>query len=220
MRQIDASLKRLSIDFMDLCHIHRWDYDTPIEETLRALDDLVRMGKTRYIGGSSMYAWQFAKALWTSDRLGITRFVSMQNHYNLCYREEEREMIPLCVDQGIGLIPWSPLARGFLTGKYKRGATPDSPRYRSDQNLVTRFFKPEDFDVVEAVVEIAEEKGVRPAQIALAWLFHKGVVATIVGATKVQHIEEAVDALTIRLGSDEIKRLEAPYRPHPVMGAR
>ena len=220
MRQMDASLKHLNIDFVDLYQIHRWDYDTPIEETLDALDDLVRAGKTRYIGGSSMYAWQFSKALWTSDLLGLTRFASMQNHYNLCYREEEREMIPLCQDQGIGLIPWSPLARGFLTGKYKRGETPESVRFHSDENLATRFFKPEDFDVVEEVVRIADEKDVKPAQIALAWLLHKGVVAPIVGATKVQHIDEAVDALTIRLGSDEMKRLEAPYRPHPVMGAR
>ncbi len=220
MRQMDASLKNLNIDFVDLYQIHRWDYDTPIEETLDALDDLVRAGKTRYIGGSSMYAWQFSKALCTSDLLGLTRFVSMQNHYNLCYREEEREMIPLCNDQGIGLIPWSPLARGFLTGKYKRGETPESVRFHSDENLATRFFKPEDFDVVEEVARIADERDVKPAQISLAWLLHKGVVAPIVGATKVQHIEEAVDALTIRLESDEMKRLEASYRPHPIMGAR
>jgi len=218
MRQIEGSLRRLGTDHVDLYQIHRWDYETPIEETLHALDDLVKVGKTRYIGASSMYAWQFSKALWTCDKLGFTRFISMQNHYNLCYREEEREMIPLCRDQGIGLIPWSPLARGFLTGKYTRGKTPDSARYRTDPNLAERFFKPEGFDVVEEVVRVAKEKDVTSSQIALAWLLHKGVVAPIVGATKVQHIEEAVEALKVRLGPDDIHRLEAPYKPHPIMG--
>ncbi len=203
---------------MDLYQIHRWDYETPIEETLRALDDLVGAEKTRYVGASSMYAWQFAKALWTSDRLGLTRFISMQNLYNLCYREEEREMIPLCKDQGIGLIPWSPLARGFLTGKYKRGETPDSARYRTEPNLGTRFFKPEDFDVLEETMRIAKEKDVTPSQIAIAWLLHKGVVAPVVGASKVQHIEEAIEALSIRLSGDDIRRLEAPYKPHLAVG--
>lgn len=220
MQQIEGSLKRLSVDYVDLYQIHRWDYETPIDETLHALDDLVKAGKTRYIGASSMYAWQFSKALWTSDRLGLSRFISMQNHYNLCYREEEREMIPLCQDQGIGLIPWSPLARGFLTGKYARGETPDSVRYRTDRNLAERFFKPEDFDVLEEVVRVAKEKGVTPSQVALAWLLHKGVVAPIVGATKEQHIEEAVEALNVRLGPDDIHHLEAPYKPHPVIGHR
>jgi len=218
MQQMDGSLKRLGVDHVDLYQIHRWDYETPIDETLRALDDLVRVGKTRYIGASSMYAWQFSKALWTSERLGLSRFVSMQNHYNLCYREEEREMIPLCRDQGIGLIPWSPIARGFLTGKYVRGKTPDSVRYRSEHFLSERFFKPEDFDVLEEVVRLAKEKDVTPSQIALAWLLHKGVVAPIVGATKVQHIEEAVEALKVHLEGDDIRRLEAPYKPHTVLG--
>jgi aryl-alcohol dehydrogenase-like predicted oxidoreductase len=218
MRQIDGSLKRLGTDHVDLYQIHRWDYETPIEETIRTLDDLVRMGKTLYVGASSMYAWQFSKALWTSDRLGLTRFISMQNHYNLCYREEEREMIPLCRDQGIGLIPWSPLARGFLTGKYKRGVTPNSIRYRTDPNLAERFFKPEDFDVLEEVLRVADEKDATPSQIALAWLFHKGVTAPVIGATKVQHVEEAVEALSVRLEPDDIRRLEAPYKPHPIMG--
>lgn len=218
MQQVDGSLKRLGVDYVDLYQIHRWDYETPIDETLQALDDLVRVGKTRYIGASSMYAWQFSKALWTADRLGLSRFISMQNHYNLCYREEEREMIPLCRDQGIGLIPWSPIARGFLTGKYMRGKTPDSVRYRSEHFLAERFFKPEDFDVLEEVVRVAKEKGVTPSQIALAWLLHKGVVAPIVGATKVQHIEEAVESLNVRLKEDDIRRLEAPYKPHSVMG--
>jgi aryl-alcohol dehydrogenase-like predicted oxidoreductase len=218
MQQIDGSLKRLGVDYVDLYQIHRWDYETPIDETLQALDDLIRSGKTRYIGASSMYAWQFSKALWTSERLGLTRFISMQNHYNLCYREEEREMIPLCQDQGIGLIPWSPLARGFLTGKYVRGEPPDSVRYRSEHFLAERFFKPEDFDVLEEVVGVAKEKDVTPSQIALAWLLHKGVTAPIVGATRLQHIEEAVEALSVHLSSDDIRRLEAPYKPHPVMG--
>ena len=218
MQQMEGSLKRLGVDHVDLYQIHRWDYETPIDETLQALDNLVRVGKTRYIGASSMYAWQFSKALWTSDRLGLNRFISMQNHYNLCYREEEREMIPLCQDQGIGLIPWSPIARGFLTGKYMRGKNPDSVRYRSEHFLAERFFKPEDFDVLEEVVRVAKEKGVTPSQIALAWLLHKGVVAPIVGATKVQHIEEAVEALNVRLKEDDIRRLEAPYKPHSVMG--
>jgi aryl-alcohol dehydrogenase-like predicted oxidoreductase len=218
MQQMEGSLKRLGVDHVDLYQIHRWDYETPIDETLQALDNLVRVGKTRYIGASSMYAWQFSKALWTSDRLGLNRFISMQNHYNLCYREEEREMIPLCQDQGIGLIPWSPIARGFLTGKYMRGKNPDSVRYRSEHFLAERFFKPEDFDVLEEVVRVAKEKGVTPSQIALAWLLHKGVVAPIVGATKVQHIEEAVEALNVRLKEDDIRRLEAPYKPHFVMG--
>lgn len=218
MRQIGGSLKRLRTDSVDLYQIHRWDPDTPIEETLRALDDLVQAGKTRYIGASSMYAWQFSKALWTSDRLGLTRFISMQNHYSLCYREEEREMISLCNDEGIGLIPWSPLARGFLAGKYKREEAPDSVRYRTDPNLAERFFKPEDFDVLDAVIAVAEEKDVKPAQIALAWLLHKGVVAPVLGATKIEHVEEAVEALSVRLGTDDMQRLEAPYKPHPVMG--
>lgn len=218
MQQIDGSLKRLGVDYVDLYQIHRWDYETPIDETLHALDDLIRVGKTRYIGASSMYAWQFSKALWTSERLGLRRFISMQNHYNLCYREEEREMIPLCRDQGIGLIPWSPLARGFLTGKYVRGKTPDSVRYRSEHFLDEKFFKPEDFDVLEEVVRVAKEKDVTPSQISLAWLLHKGVTAPIVGATRLQHIEEAVEALSVHLSSDDIRRLEAPYKPHPVMG--
>ena len=218
MKQIDGSLHRLGMDYVDLYQVHRWDYDTPIEETLRALDDLVRAGKTMYVGASSMYAWQFSKALCTCDRLGLARFVSMQNHYNLCYREEEREMVPLCQDQGIGLIPWSPLAKGFLTGKYLRGMLPDSVRYRSDPDFPNRFFRPEDFDVLEEVVRVAEEKDAVPSQVAIAWLLHKGVVAPIVGATKVQHIEEAVGALDVHLTSGDIQRLEAPYKPRPTIG--
>src|SRR5579862_4766644 len=180
LREIDRSLKRLQMDHVDLYQTHRWDYETPIEETLGALNEIVRTGRTRYIGASSMYAWQFAKALFTSDQLGLARFVSMQNHYNLLYREEEREMIPLCRDQGVGLIPWSPLARGFLTGKYKRNEAPSSARYRSDPLFGQRFFHPEDFDVEENLEAVAQEKGVRPSQIAIAWLLHKGVTSPII----------------------------------------
>lgn len=216
--QIEGSLKRLQTDHVDLYQIHRWDYETPIEETLRTLDDFVHQGKVRYIGASSMWAWQFAKALSTSDRLGLERFVSMQNHYNLCYREEEREMIPLCREEGVALIPWSPLARGFLTGRYRRAKTPDSVRYKSDKLFAERFFRPEDFDVIERAEEVAREKDVPVAQLALAWLLHKGVTAPIIGATKLEHIEEAASAIELRLSDDDVKRLEEPYKPHWIMG--
>ena len=218
LQQVRKSLKRLQTDRIDLYQIHRWDYSTPIEETLLALNDLVRQGTVGYIGASSMWAWQFAKALFTSDDLGIVRFVSMQNHYNLCYREEEREMIPLCKDQGIGLIPWSPLARGFLTGRYKRGRTPSTSRYKTDKYFAERFFRPEDFDVVERAEEIAKEKGVTAAQIALAWLLHKGVNAPIIGATKVEHIDEAVGSVDIQLSDVEMAKLEEPYQIHRILG--
>lgn len=218
MQQIRASLKRLQTDHVDLYQIHRWDYNTPIEETMRALNDVVRFGFTHYIGASSMFAWQFLKSLYVSDRLGLEKFVSMQNHYNLLYREEEREMIPLCQEEGIGLIPWSPLARGFLTGKYTRNETPSSKRYVSDRYLSERYFTREDFDVLDVVVSLAKEKGVTPSQIALAWLLHKGVTAPIIGASKPEHVEEAVKAIEIKLEPDEMKRLEACYKPHPVIG--
>jgi 1-deoxyxylulose-5-phosphate synthase len=216
--QVRKSLKRLRTDRIDLYQTHRWDYSTSIEETLLALNDTVRQGLVNYIGTSSMFAWQFAQSLATSDRLGIARFVSMQNHYNLCYREEEREMIPLCNEQGIALIPWSPLARGFLTGRYKRGGKVDTPRYRSDKYFADRFFKHEDFDVLERVEEIAKEKGVLVSQIALAWLLHKGVSAPIIGATKAEHLEDAVSSLDVKLSSDDMKRLEEPYKPHRIIG--
>jgi aryl-alcohol dehydrogenase (NADP+) len=218
MQQINGSLKRLQMDHVDLYQIHRWDYATLIEETLRTLDDLVRQGSTHYIGASSMFAWQFLKALQTSDRLGLERFVSMQNHYNLVYREEEREMIPLCKQEGIGLIPWSPLAKGFVTGKYKRGEIWKATRYESDKLLPERFFKPEDFDVVEEVEAVAKEKEMTPAQIALAWLLHKGVTAPIVGATRVEHVEDAVAAIDVRLDNSDMERLEAKYKLHPIIG--
>lgn len=218
MYQIRGTLERLRTDRLDLYQIHRWDYSTSIEETLSVLGDLVRGGRVNYIGASSMFAWQFAKALFTSDKLGLPRFVSMQNHYNLCYREEEREMIPLCKDQGIALIPWSPLAGGFLSGKYRRGAKPDSPRYRTSRLLSRRYFRPEDFDVLEAVEALAKEKDVKPSQISLAWLLHKGVTAPIIGATKVEHVEQAVESLSIKLDDDDVLRIESPYRPRQIEG--
>ena len=218
MQQIRASLKRLQTDHVDLYQIHRWDYNTPIEETMRALNDVIRLGFAHYIGASSMFAWQFLKSLYVSDRLGLEKFVSMQNHYNLLYREEEREMIPLCKAEGIGLIPWSPLARGFLTGKYKRNETPNSKRYESDRYLSERYFTQEDFDVLDVVASLAKEKDVTPSQISLAWLLHKGVTAPIIGASKPEHVEEAVKAIEIKLEADEMKRLEAGYRPHPIIG--
>ena len=218
LQEARKSLKRLRTDRIDLYQIHRWDYSTPIEETLLTLHDLVRQGTVGYIGASSMWVWQFAKALFTSDRFGIARFVSMQNHYNLCYREEEREMIPLCKDQGIGLTPWSPLARGFLTGRYKRGKTPGTSRYKTDKYFAERFFRPEDFDVVERAEEVAKEKGATTAQTALAWLLHKGVNAPIIGATKVEHIDEAVGSLDLQLSADDVRRLEEPYKTHRILG--
>jgi aryl-alcohol dehydrogenase-like predicted oxidoreductase len=224
MQQVSASLKRLQTDHVDLYQTHRWDYETPIEETLTTFNDIVRQGRARYIGASSMFAWQFLSALHTSERLGLEKFVSMQNHYNLLYREEEREMIPLCKQTGIAVIPWSPLARGFLTGKYKRGETPKTVRYENERMsnghnpLAERYFKPEDFDVVETVTQVARENDVSPSQIGLAWLFHRGVTAPIIGVTKTQHVEEAVEALEIKLDSDDMKRLEDAYKPHPVIG--
>jgi len=217
-QQIRGSLKRLQTDHVDLYQIHRWDYDTPIEETMRTLDDVVRLGFSHYIGASSMFAWQLLKSLHVSERLGLEKFVTMQNHYNLLYREEEREMIPLCREEGIGLIPWSPLARGFLTGKYTRNERPLSKRYESDKYLSERYFTREDFDVVDRVVSLAKEKGVTPSQIALSWLLHKGVTAPIIGASKAEHVEEAVRAVDIKLETDEMKRLEEGYKPHPIIG--
>jgi len=218
VKQLDSSLRRLATDHVDLYQIHRWDYETPIDETLRTLDDLVHQRRISYIGASSMWAWQFEKALWTSDHLGLEQFVSMQNHYNLCYREEEREMIPLCRDQGVGLLPWSPLAKGFLSGRYKREEKPNSKRFKSDELLGDRFFRPEDFDVVERLEDVAKEKSVPPAQVAISWLLHKGVTAPIVGPTKVEHVEEAVAAIDVKLNEDDMRRLEEPYKPHRVIG--
>jgi 1-deoxyxylulose-5-phosphate synthase len=218
MASIDASLRRLGTDFVDLYQIHRWDPETPIEETMAALHDVVRAGKARYLGASSMYAWQFAKAQHTAQLNGWTRFVSMQNHYNLVYREEEREMIPLCLDQGIGVIPWSPLARGLLAGNRDRGGQRHTVRANTD-SFGDTLYDESDFDVVDAVRAVAAERGVPPAQVALAWLAGKpAVTAPIVGATKLSHLDDAVAATTIALTPDETARLEAPYRPHPISG--
>jgi aryl-alcohol dehydrogenase-like predicted oxidoreductase len=219
MAAIDASLSRLGMDYVDLYQIHRWDPRTPIEETMQALHDVVRAGKARYIGASSMYAWQFAKAQHTAERHGWTRFVSMQNHYNLVYREEEREMIPLCRDQGVAVIPWSPLARGLLAGTRTRSGERRTLRSATDRFAEDLYNQPSDFDVVERAAEVAAERGVPPARVALAWLLHKpGVTAPIVGATRPGHVEDALAAEQLALSEDEITRLEEPYLPHPVLG--
>jgi 1-deoxyxylulose-5-phosphate synthase len=216
---IDASLGRLGMDYVDLYQIHRWDRDAPIEETMDALNDVVRAGKARYIGASSMYAWQFAKAQRVAERLGLTPFVSMQNHYNLLYREEEREMIPQCMDQGVGIIPWSPLARGFLTGTRTREGERRTTRAETDGFQDLLYGRPEDFDVIDRLGEVAATRRDSPAQVALAWLLHKpGVTAPIVGATKPGHLEDAIAAADVALSREEIARLEEPYVPHGVSG--
>jgi aryl-alcohol dehydrogenase-like predicted oxidoreductase len=215
---VDASLRRLGTDYIDIYQVHRWDYDTPIEETMQALHDVVRAGKARYIGASSMFAWQFAKAQSTASAAGTTRFVSMQNHYNLVYREEEREMIPLCVDQGVGIVPYSPLARGLLAGARTRGGERPTPRSTNDP-LADEMYADTDFDVVDVVRAVASSRGAQPAQIALAWLYcNPAITAPIIGATNVRHIEDAVAALDVDLSREETARMEAPYRPHAVLG--
>jgi 1-deoxyxylulose-5-phosphate synthase len=215
LASIDASLKRLELDYVDLYQIHRWDRMTPIAETMEALHDVVKSGKARYIGASSMYGWQFAKA----QRVAQTPFVSMQNHYNLIYREEEREMIPQCVDQGVGVLPWSPLARGRLAGSQTSSGEPRTTRAHTDP-FRDSLYKPDlDTPVIERLTEVAAERGVPPAQVALAWLLHKtGVTAPIVGATKLEHVGDALAAEALTLSEDEIERLEEPYVPHPVSG--
>ena len=216
---MDNSLRRLGVDYVDLYQIHRWDYSTPIEETMKALHDLVQAGKTRYIGASSMYAWQFAKAQFVAEKYGWTRFISMQNHLNLVYREEEREMLPLCLDQGVGVIPWSPLARGFLAGNRKKIGDTPTTRAGSDEFAHQMYYEPGDFDVLARTIEVAEKYNVSPTQIALAWLLHKpGVTAPIVGASKMAHLEQAAAAVDIKLTTEDIGQLEAPYRPHPILG--
>ena len=214
MTEIDHSLRRLGTDYVDLYQIHRWDNDTPIEETLEALHDVVKAGKARYIGASSMWAWQFSKALHVSERNGWTRCVSMQDHYNLLQREEEREMLPLCLDEGIGVIPWSPLARGRLTRDW------DASTARSESDpFGSSLYSDDDRRIVDAVAKIAESRGVSRAQVALAWLSRQPTVdAPIIGATKPHHIDDAVAAVELTLSDDEIARLEEPYAPHPVAG--
>ncbi len=219
LASIDASLQRLELDYVDLYQIHRWDPRTPIEETMDALHEVVRAGKARYIGASSMYAWQFAKAQAVAERGGWTRFVSMQNHYNLIYREEEREMLPQCVDQGVGVLPWSPLARGLLAGTRTREGEKLTERARTDRFGDSLYTPEVDFAVVDRVGEVAEARGVPPAQVALAWLLHRpGVTAPIVGATKIEHLDDAVAAEQLALDADELARLEEPYVPHAVSG--
>lgn len=216
---IDDSLRRLGMDYVDLYQIHRWNDETPIEETMEALHDVVKSGKARYIGASSMYAWQFAKAQHVAEKHGWTKFISMQNHYNLVYREEEREMIPLCHDQGVGLIPWSPLARGFLAGNRTRDKGGETTRAKSDSFGHDMYYQDADFQVVDRVVELGARMGHKPAQVALAWLLHKpGVDAPIIGATKMYQLEDANTALSIKLSHEENKYLEEPYVPHPILG--
>jgi aryl-alcohol dehydrogenase-like predicted oxidoreductase len=216
LTEIDNSLRRLGTDYVDLYQIHRWDYDTPIEETLEALHDVVRAGKARYIGASSMHAWQFTKAQYLVDLHGWTRFVSMQNHYNLLYREEEREMIPFCIDQGVGIIPWSPLARGRLARQW------DDATHRSEMDEFGRtLYRDDDRIVVDAVGQVADQRGIPRAQVAIAWALAKpGITAPIVGATKPHHLDDAIAAVDVHLSADEIELLEKPYQPHAVVGFR
>ena len=218
MAGIDGSLTRLGTDYVDLYQIHRWDYETPIDETMAALHDVVRSGKARYIGASSMYAWQFAKAQHIAEANGWTPFVSMQNHYNLLYREEEREMIPLCLDQGVGCVPWSPLARGRLTGSYGRGGERRTVRAGNDP-YGDSLYNDADFDVVDELNAVAAQRQLPSAQVALAWLLGRpGVTAPIVGATKVEHLEDAIAAVDVTLSDTEVDQLQKPYRPHAVLG--
>ena len=219
MAAVDNSLRRLRTDYIDLYQIHRWDPHTPIEETLTALDDIVRAGKARYIGASSMMSWQFARALCLADHMGLARFVSMQNHYNLVYREEEREMLPLCREEGIGVIPWSPLARGFLAGNRRSAADADTERGRTDNFAHGMYYAPSDFTVADRVAEVASARGVTPAQIALAWVLRQpGITSPIVGASKMPQLDQAIGALDITLSDEEAARLEEPYIPHAVLG--
>jgi aryl-alcohol dehydrogenase-like predicted oxidoreductase len=219
LTEIDHSLKRLGTDYVDLYQIHRWDYATPIEETMEALHDVVKSGRARYIGASSMFAWQFAKSLHISDLRNWTRFVSMQNHYNLIYREEEREMIPLCRDQKIGLIPWSPLARGFLAGNRSKDGGGETTRAKTDDYAKQLYYQDDDFVVADRLSQIAKQRGIPNMQIALAWLLAKPeVTAPIIGASKMHHLEEAINALSVKLADDEIKQLEEPYKPHHILG--
>jgi aryl-alcohol dehydrogenase (NADP+) len=212
--EIDASLSRLGMDYVDLYQIHRWDNSTPIEETLEALHDVVKSGKARYIGASSMYAWQFSKALYLAEKHGWTRFVSMQNHYNLLYREEEREMLGLCADQGIGVIPWSPLARGRLTRDWNEATE------RSETDAFGKtLYVPQDQEIVEAVSRIAAARGISRAQVSLAWMLSKPIISSpIIGASKIGHLEDAVAAVSLKLDASEIQELEAPYVPHRIAG--
>jgi aryl-alcohol dehydrogenase (NADP+) len=219
MHAIDDSLRRLDMDYVDLYYIHRFDYETPVEETLEALDDVVKSGKALYIGASSMFAWQFAKMLYKAGEMGVTRFVAMQNHYNLVYREEEREMLPLCRAEGIAVAPWSPLARGFVTGGRRRQDYGDTLRARTDAYGQGLYYQPNDFDVLDRITAVAGKRGVPNAQVALAWVLQQpGITAPIVGASKTSHLDDAVAALKIKLDDAELKALAEPYRPHAILG--
>jgi aryl-alcohol dehydrogenase (NADP+) len=219
MQAIDASLRRLGMDYVDLYQIHRFDPDTPIEETLEALHDVVRAGKALYLGASSMFAWQFAQMLATQSQHGWARFVTMQNHYNLVYREEEREMLPLCRAEGIGVIPWSPLARGFLAGNRRRGSKDATKREQHDAFGHGLYYAETDYDIADRVVQVAREKGVLPIQVALAWVVRQpGISAPIVGASKLEQLDQLVEGLSIELTPDESRFLEEKYQPHPVLG--
>jgi 1-deoxyxylulose-5-phosphate synthase len=219
LTSIDNSLQRLKMDYVDLYQTHRWDYFTPIEETMEALHDVVKMGKARYIGASSMFAWQFAKAQYTADLHGWTRFASMQDHYNLVYREEEREMIPLCIDQGIGIIPWSPMARGFFAGNRSRQGKGETVRAKNDPFADQLYFRAEDFTIADRAREVAAARSVSGPQVALAWLLSKShVTAPIIGASKLDHLDQAIAAVDIHLTAEEIHSLEELYQPHPILG--
>jgi aryl-alcohol dehydrogenase (NADP+) len=219
MHAIDDSLRRLDMDYVDLYYIHRFDYETPVEETLEALDDVLKSGKALYIGASSMFAWQFAKMLYKAGEMGVTRFVAMQNHYNLVYREEEREMLPLCRAEGIAVAPWSPLARGFVTGGRRREDYGDTLRARTDAYGQGLYYQPNDFDVLDRITAVAGKRGVPNAQVALAWVLQQpGITAPIVGASKTSHLDDAVAALKIKLDDAELKALAEPYRPHAILG--
>jgi len=219
LHSIDNSLRRLGVDYVDLYQIHRFDYQTPIEEILDALHDVVRSGKALYLGASSMYAWQFARMLYKAGELGLTRFVSMQNHYNLIYREEDREMNPLCRQEGIGLIPWSPLARGFLMGNRRKEGFGETVRSRTDEYAQRMYYQDSDFQVVDRLSEIARRRGVSNARVALAWvLAQPGITSPIVGARRMEHLEDAVASVELKLDESELRALEEPYRPHPVLG--
>ncbi len=219
MQGIDDSLRRLATDYVDLYQIHRWDYDTPIEETMEALHDIVKAGKALYIGASSMYAWQFAKAQATADLHGWTRFASMQNHYNLVYREEDREMNPYCREEGVALIPWSPLARGFLAGNRTRDKSGETIRSKTDNLAHDRYYQDNDFDTLDRLLDLAKRMDVKPAQLAIAWILHKpGITSPIIGASKMPQLDDAIAAMSIKLSADDITYLEEPYIPHRISG--
>jgi aryl-alcohol dehydrogenase (NADP+) len=220
MHAIDDSLRRLQMDYVDLYQIHRFDYHTPIDETMQALHDVVKAGKARYIGASSMFTWQFAQMQYTADLNGWTRFVTMQNHYNIVYREEEREMIPFCIDEGVGVIPWSPLARGFVAGNRSRTEkTGETKRAQTDDYAQNLYYQPSDHEIVDCISGIASRRHVSNAQIALAWLLKQpGVTAPIIGASKIEHLDDLVKAVELELSEEELKELSGPYKPHPVLG--